>query len=191
MKTCRVRRCHGCRRCDNVNADTRMCGRFPDSEYVELAHPTALRLRIDAADLTALQRLQAGIEARIRTVARRDGLAPNWSTSSEQTNDDRRDVEIARSRSRMPHMPLALVLGSAVIAVHLGVAATALSSAAVMGWAAVAGLLLVGLVVITGHAVIGRALLRGAGHVRIHWQRRPPRSQRDSAAAPFERSRRE
>lgn len=146
------------------------------------AHLDALRLQVTAADLPALERLQAGISARIETVARRDRLAPIWSRPSETAPEDRTVDGDDHQRSRLVRVPLLVALVGAVVAAHLAVAAATIPKVAALGWGAAAALLLIGIAVFTGHAVIGLAALHGAGRNVTAWRRRSGRSQRRDAA---------
>jgi hypothetical protein len=146
--------------------------RFDGGTCVLTAPTGFLRLRIDASDAPTLDRLQAGMTNRMKTVARRDGLLPVWSNPVESVQESETAHDGVRARSRALQWPLVIAVVAVVVAVHL-TAATMVRGAASVGWAALAGLLVAAVAVIAGHAFIGRAVFRTAGRAHVRRQGRP------------------
>jgi hypothetical protein len=157
-------------------ADTRGTVRFADGQWTLEATADTLTLRVDAVDEDALQRLQAGIKARIEKIGRRDGLQVHWHPTESDTppptehTDAKSGTSSAGGTARRPRgTTLGLMAGGAlVVAVHLGIGGAALAGAAWTGWAAnaVLVLVLVKLLFMGGHVFLGRAALRRGARLR-------------------------
>jgi hypothetical protein len=164
-------------------ADTRGTVRFADGRWTLEATEDALVLRVEADNEEALQRLQAGVAARVEKIGRRDGLQVHWQQpdssaepSAESAAADTGRVDRAAAPRRPRGTTMGLMAGGAlIVAVHLGIGGAALAGAAWTGWAANAVLALIAakLLFMGGHVFLGRAALRRGAmlrHARRHEQ---------------------
>ncbi|TNC21551.1 DUF2218 domain-containing protein [Amycolatopsis alkalitolerans] len=102
-------------------SDTAGTVRFARGSCTLRAEPTALTLRVEAADGDALRALQDGITRRLRTIGRRDRLIPRWHPSGDVPASPPAPAGRRPGRMRAPAWVAAAAL--AVVA-HLGLAAS-------------------------------------------------------------------
>jgi hypothetical protein len=135
------------------------------------ATPEALILRVEAADVQALQRLQDRVAYRLETIGRPDGLKVDWQRSAEaavpQSGGGAR-----KWRGRATTVGL-VVVGLLIVAVHLGLFGSALAVSLWTGWATNIFLVLVLLKVlsIAAHVVLSGVVLRHPSVQRVFQHR--------------------
>jgi hypothetical protein len=166
---------------------------FAEGQLTLRATADTLTLRIEAPDKDTLQRLQRGIAGRLEKIGRRDQLTVTWQPSTappgEHTTNPAHTSHSWNRRWRSRFARIALVVGAVlVIAVHLGLGGAALAASAWTGWATnvLLAIIALKLIVVAGHVVLGRVVIRRGKIAHTRWKLRHPPS--DQAAEPGERS---
>jgi len=155
-------------------SDTHGIIRFDWGQCTLRANPDTLTLRAEAADEEKLRRLQDLLARRLEGFGRRDQLKVDWQ---------RPDAPTIRDPSTTPHGPATntastptgkaaarrgrratialLAAGGLAVAVHLGLFGAVLASRWA-GWAAdaVIAVVLLKVIIVAGHLVVGRLVVR-------------------------------
>jgi hypothetical protein len=115
-----------------------------------------LSLRLESADEEGLQRLQAAVAHRLETIGRRESLKVDWQRPVMPAPE----LTTRKRRGRVTTIALVAV-GVLIVAVHLGLAGTALATSAWTAWATNIFLVVVLLkiLIVAGHVVLGRVVL--------------------------------